>query len=99
MARPIQIESVVGPDGVLTLRVPIRPAGANARVKVTVEQVGDGTSAPARSEWHQFLEETYGSCAGSGLNRHPQGDFEHREDVESGGLGDCSAVTAELLRP
>jgi hypothetical protein len=82
MTRPIQIDSIVGADGVLTLRVPLGPDQANARVKVTVEPVGNGDSDPSRTEWHRFVEETYGSCAGLGLERQPQGEFERREDLE-----------------
>ena len=81
MTRPLQIESRVGPDGVLTLRVPLGPEEADARVRVTVEPLPAG-AGPSTDDWHQFVEETYGSCAGLGLERQPQGDFERREDVE-----------------
>ena len=82
MARPIQLESVAGPDGMVTLRVPLGPQGANARVKVTVEQLSSSDPVAGRAEWHRFIEETYGSCAGLGLERHAQGEYEHREDIE-----------------
>jgi hypothetical protein len=89
--RPIQIESHVGPDGVLTLRVPMGEGQANARVKVTVEAVtsaagasssGDGLDSAGRQRWHQFVEGTYGSCAGLGIERQPQGEFEQRDVIE-----------------
>ena len=83
MTRPVQIESRVGPDGVLTLRVPLGPEEADARVKVTVEPLATSTKVHATApDWHQFVEDTYGSCDGLGLERQAQGDFEQREDVE-----------------
>ena len=83
MTRPVQIESRVGADGVLTLRVPLGPDEADARVRVTVEPLDvPPPGAVTGGEWHRFVQETYGSCDGLGLERQPQGDFDEREGVE-----------------
>jgi len=83
MTRPVRFESRVGPDGVLSLRVPLGPEEADARVRVTVEPLpADEKPASDDSEWHRFVEATYGSCDGLGLERQPQGEFEKREDLE-----------------
>ena len=82
MTRPIQIESRVGADGVLTLRVPLGPEEADAHVRVTVEPLGPSPRSGNGADWHRFVEQPYGSCDGLGLERQPQGDFERREDIE-----------------
>ena len=83
MTRPVQIESRVGADGVLTLRVPLGPEEADALVRVTVEPVDAPQPGAIRgAEWQRFVQDTYGSCDGLGLERQPQGDFEQREGLE-----------------
>ena len=81
MTQPIQIHSRVGDDGILNLRVPLGPAEAGSVVVVRIEPVeGDSTQSP--SDWQRFVDETYGSCAGLGLERQDQGTFEVREALE-----------------
>ena len=65
----IQFESEVGSDGVLSLRVPLRSVDANTRVIVTIQPVAPSPSGPddQRQDWHAFVQRTYGSCAGLGL--------------------------------
>jgi hypothetical protein len=72
--KPIQIHSQVGSDGVLTLRVPMGTEEAAKPVVVTITPANEDANATARgnAEWHQFVEETYGSCAGLGLERPDQ---------------------------
>lgn len=83
MTRPVQIESRVGPDGVLTVTVPLGLEEADVRVRVTVEPLPAANGQPpVDSEWHQFVQETYGSCEGLALERQPQGDYEQREGIE-----------------
>ena len=67
--RPIQLESQIGPDGVLHLAVPLGTAEANRRVIVTIEQ----TSRPTAPRTPGISEEEpmYGSCAGLGLEEPP----------------------------
>ena len=68
--EPIQIRSEVGSDGVLSLSVPLGEARAHTEVVITIAEVA---AAPASSRpvvvdnWHRFIAQTYGSCAGLGL--------------------------------
>ncbi len=75
----------VGADGVLTLRVPLGPAGANHVVRVTVETVegpAPSTVPPADWEgWLQFLERTGGTISDPTFERPPQGEYEEREPL------------------
>lgn len=76
MPETIEVQSRVGSDGVLDLHVPLGESEAGAEVVVTIRAVpsaGNGKSDPA--DWHRFVEETYGSCAGLGLERQPQGEL------------------------
>jgi hypothetical protein len=41
-----------------------------------------GAENGSRADWHRFVEQTYGSCAGLGIERPPQGEFEKRENIE-----------------
>lgn len=81
--KAMQIESKVGTDGVLNLRVEMGAADAASPVLVTIEPLREPLRAtPDRAEWHRFVEETYGSCAGSGLERGPQLPLEERDVIE-----------------
>ena len=37
---------------------------------------------PPKTDWHQFLRETYGSLRDTPIEREPQGDYEEREPFE-----------------
>lgn len=76
----IQLHSHIGPDGVLT----VDRSEADKDVLVTIQSLPGEGDEPVKdtSDWHQFVEETYGSCAGLGLNRHGQDVLEQRETVE-----------------
>jgi hypothetical protein len=68
--EPIQIHSEVGSDGVLSLQVPMGQERARMPVVVTISPVeGErcGTRPVAVEDWHSFVAQTYGSCAGLGL--------------------------------
>jgi hypothetical protein len=81
--KTVQLQSEVGKDGVLALRIPLGSDEAGHRVRVTVEPIAKAAGTmDDRGEWHQFIEETYGSCAGLGLERPDQGEFESRESIE-----------------
>jgi len=84
MTQPIRVRSRVAADGVLTLQIPLGAGEANTDVVVTVERAraDEGDPAADRAEWHRFVDETYGSCAGLGLERQDQGTFEEREPIE-----------------
>lgn len=71
--KAIQLESEVGADGVLELRVPLGADDARRRVVVTIQplpQLQRGATLPA-SNWHEFVERTYGSCQALGLEEPP----------------------------
>jgi hypothetical protein len=71
--KSIQLESEVGADGVLELRVPLGVDDARSRVVVTIQSLPrpETECIGNRSDWHDFLQRTYGSCAGLGLEEPP----------------------------
>ena len=77
----IELRTRVGPDGVLTLSVPVGMSEANREVKVVVEsaedRVGKG-SRMTRKEWAEFVAATAGAWKGE-LERPEQGEFEVRD--------------------
>ncbi len=77
----IQLESEVGADGVLELRIPLGAPDARKRVIVTIEPLPPPVppSASDSSDWHEFVERTYGSCAGLGLEEPPDLPLEQRD--------------------
>jgi len=82
MTDTIEFQSKVGSDGTLNVRVPLGTADAGTDVLVTIRRLPTPANANQPADWHAFVEQTYGSCAGSGLERQPQGDFEERETLE-----------------
>ncbi|HJQ80222.1 MAG TPA: hypothetical protein VJ828_09720 [Lacipirellulaceae bacterium] len=83
MSDAIQFHSRVGDDGVLNVRLNLGRTEADKEVLVTVEPIrteGETTEASAMP-WHEFVEQTYGSCADLRLERHEQGIFENREPI------------------
>ena len=82
MSDAIQFNTRVGDDGVLNLQVNLGQTEAKKDVVITIEPVGPGAAQDAAAlDWHDFIERTYGSCAGRGLERHDQGQFEQREPI------------------
>jgi hypothetical protein len=77
----IQLQSRVGADGVLKLSLPLGPDDANRDVIVTIRSLPVSGTQPAQP-WDVFLDETYGSCAGLGLERGPQWEYEAREPLD-----------------
>lgn len=67
--KTIQVESEVGPDGVLVVRISLGEEEARRRVLVTIEPAVATEESPhqPRTDWREFLTQTYGSCAGLGL--------------------------------
>ncbi|HSV14515.1 MAG TPA: hypothetical protein VLI90_09655 [Tepidisphaeraceae bacterium] len=82
--KAIQIQSQIGSDGVLTPRVPLGAEEAAQRVLVMIAPIAETKADAPRDETerHCFVEETYGSCAGLGLERPDQGEFERRDDLK-----------------
>jgi hypothetical protein len=72
--------SRVDASGVLTL--PLGETNANKVVRVTVETVEPAVDRPtmSREEWLQFIENTAGKITDPTFERHPQGDYEQRDE-------------------
>ncbi len=82
MSDTIQFNSRVGDDGVLNLQVNLGQSEAKREVVVTIAPVAAESAADtALLSWHEFIERTYGSCEGLGVERHDQGTFEEREPI------------------
>ena len=83
MTDGIQFHSRVGDDGVLDVHVNLGRGEAQKEVIVTIEPVsaGDAPELAAAMSWPEFVQQTYGSCAGLGLERQEQGAFESREPI------------------
>jgi hypothetical protein len=82
MSEAIQFNSRVGEDGVLNLRVDLGQAEAKKEVVVTIKPARSDMPVDAASlSWQEFIERTYGSCAGLDVERHDQGVLEQREPM------------------
>jgi hypothetical protein len=79
----LELRARIGPDGILTLDVPVGISEANREVKVIVEPSDVGvahTSKMTRDEWKRFVDETAGAWMGD-LERPAQGEFEVRDEL------------------
>ena len=74
------INTHVGPNGVLTLTVPLDQADANKPVRVVVETI-EAAEPMDRAAWLRFIEQTGGSITDPSFERQPQGDFEMRDPL------------------
>ena len=83
MNDAIQFHSRVGDDGVLNVQVNLGSQDARRDVVVTIEPLSAQASERlvATEAWPDFVAQTYGSCAGLGLERHEQANFEQREPI------------------
>jgi hypothetical protein len=83
MNDAIQFHSRVGDDGILNVQVNMGRAKAQKAVIVTIEPLSTAETMEqaAAIAWTDFVQRTYGSCAGLGLQRHAQGAFESREPI------------------
>jgi len=84
----ITINSRTDEAGNLSLQVPLGPQEANQKVQIIIQRVeaepagGNETnpvSTADKLDWDEFIRQTYGSCAGLGLQRWPQGEYEQRD--------------------
>jgi hypothetical protein len=84
MSDAIQFHSRVGSDGVLSVQVNLGSAEASKDVVVTVSPIegAEKTAGTGALPWQEFVEATYGSCAGMGLERADQGELEVREPID-----------------
>jgi hypothetical protein len=82
MNNSIHFQSRVGDDGVLNVQLNLGQAEAKKEVKITIEPVSSSAEQqPEAMSWSEFVERTYGSCDGLGLERPEQGSFELREPI------------------
>ncbi len=80
---PVELRSRVDANGVLNLSVPLGKSDANREVRVTVQPLDDLTAPMSADQWHHFVHEMAGSIADPSFQRHPQGDYEQRDDLFS----------------
>jgi hypothetical protein len=81
MDDAIQFHSHVGADGVLDVHVELG-RGEERDVVVTIQPLASGKPEISTESWQEFIESTYGSCAGLGLERPDQGILEERDPIE-----------------
>ena len=77
----IELRTKVGPDGLLSISVPVGIGEANRDVKVVVETLDLDVKKSADmtlDEWKQFILETAGSWQGD-LERPEQREYETRD--------------------
>jgi hypothetical protein len=86
MSDSLQFHSRVGDDGVLNLQVNLGQTEAKKEVVVTIAPAPKppitAEDDPHALSWHDFLERTYGSCAGHGLDRPEQLPWTERDSIE-----------------
>ena len=75
-------------DGVFRPLEPVDwPEGTQVEVQLPVQvpteelSLNELARQAAAMSWPEFVERTYGSCAGLGLERKEQGGFEQRESI------------------
>ncbi len=77
----IKLQTHVGQDGILNLRIPVGVRQTDVEVVVVLQKVlpeAAGREAPAR-EWPPgFFEQTFGSFRDEPLERGEQGEYETR---------------------
>ncbi len=78
----VEVNSRVGSDGVLNLRLPMGKTEANRKVKVTVQSAGDSENERERQQaWQRFVRTTAGSIDDPTFKRHDQGQLAETEDL------------------
>ena len=79
----IELRTRIGPDGILTLSVPVGMTEANREVKVIVEPADTAVRKTAKltpEEWAQFVADTAGAWKGD-LDAPEQGELEVRDQL------------------
>jgi hypothetical protein len=79
----LQMQSRVGPDGVLVLSVPVGAENANREVKVIVDSIDEPKTGPkmTQAEWQQFVRSTAGSIDDPTFVRPDQGQLQDRGEM------------------
>ena len=87
--QTIQLKTVVGEDGILQIQMPPELKHKSLEILIVfqflpepetnkIEQ--DQNSNP--SNWHEFIEKTYGCLADDPIERYSQGEYEIRVEIE-----------------
>jgi len=78
-----ETQARVGPTGILTLELPVGAQAANREVKVIVEAVEESKvpDAEAVEQWRARIRELAGSIDDPTFFRHPQGEYEVRDEM------------------
>lgn len=79
----LEVQSQIGPDGVLSLSIPTGKENANMAVRVMIVPVEavDKRKPMTQEEWQQFILETAGSIDDPTFVRPDQGTYEQREEL------------------
>jgi hypothetical protein len=80
---PLELRSKIDANGVLNLSVPLGISDANREVRVTVEPLDEAEAPMSVDQWHKFVNEMAGSISDPSFKRHPQGEFEQRDQFFS----------------
>ncbi len=75
---PIETEFNTDANGVLNLSIALGSENANRQVRVVVEPL---ENVATDDQWQQFIRDTAGSIPDPTFQRHPQGEFEQREEL------------------
>jgi hypothetical protein len=75
------LHSVVGPDGVLHITLPIGKEYADQEVQVTIDPARVGPASMTQEEWREFVLSRAGSISDPSFMRHEQGEYEQREEL------------------
>lgn len=76
---PMELRSRIDADGVLNLSVSLGKSDANREVRVTVEPLEEVAAPISADQWPSFVHEMAGSISDPTFERHPQGNFEQRD--------------------
>jgi len=79
----LELRARIGPDGILSLNVPVGLSEANREVKVIVEPADapvGRTAKMTQDAWERFVDETAGAWMGD-LERPAQGELEVRDEL------------------
>lgn len=80
MTRILTGRTHIDSDGNLNLKMPTGMPESDVEFVVQLKPTTPKLHDP--EEWKRFVDRTYGSCAGTGLERPDQGVFEVREPIE-----------------
>ena len=81
--QSLTLDSYIGADGILLLKVPFTPKEANLKVKVTIQPVTLESKSPEELGYPPgFFEEVAGGWVGEPLVREQPTEFDQREEMK-----------------